>query len=171
MTAAERVRQRVIALMEDLDLSQRQLAERVGRTQPWVAKVVRGPKRGGQDVRLEDLDDLAMALGVTAVEMVRDPGLEFVADLTPSEMRILEQLRRIPQTGFDAVRTLLSLQRIEPKKLSSAAERLAIATAAHAAERLEAEHHVDAAIEARKKAGPLPTRRRSDTRPARKVTK
>ena len=109
MNAAERVRQMVIALMDERKFSQRDFAERMGRSQPWVAKVIRGPRKGGQDVRLEDLDDLALALGVTSVELVRDHGLEFVAELTPSEMRVLQQFRKLPAPLQQTVRDMLTI--------------------------------------------------------------
>lgn len=107
VSAAERVRQKVIALMDERGYSQREMARRLERSQPWVAKVIRGPLKAGQDVRLEDLDDVALALGVTAVELVRDHGLEFVANLTPSEMRMLQQIRKLPAHVIEAVRVLI----------------------------------------------------------------
>lgn len=57
------------------------------------------------------LDDLCFATGITIVEAVRDHGLEFVADLTPTELRVLERFRQLKPQEQDAMLTVFAVNR------------------------------------------------------------
>ena len=46
-------------------------------------------------------------MGISLTELVRDHGLEFCAEMTPTELRALENLRRLPQADRDAYVHLL----------------------------------------------------------------
>jgi len=78
--------------MTERHVSQRDLAEILNCSQGRVAKIL----NGGVMLRVNDLAILADAVGITVVEALRDRGFEFYAELTPSEVRVLERLRRRP---------------------------------------------------------------------------
>lgn len=92
MTLAERAMLRIREEMTERGISQRDLAERLRCSQGRVAKLM----NGGINLRVNDVATLTDAVGITVVEALRDRGLEFYAELTPSEVRILERLRRRP---------------------------------------------------------------------------
>jgi transcriptional regulator with XRE-family HTH domain len=93
MTLAERAVLRIREEMTERKISQRDLAGLLRCSQGRVAKML----NGGVRLRLNDVAVLAEAVGISVVEAVRDRGLEFHAELTPSELRLLERLRRRPQ--------------------------------------------------------------------------
>lgn len=100
MNAAERVRRRVRELLEERGWTQKALADALGKTSPWMSQFLAGALNLG----LDDIDQLALALGTTAVELVRDPeGFQFCADLTPSEMALLRRVRKLSPSVRDAV--------------------------------------------------------------------
>jgi len=92
MTMAERAILRIREEMTERHVSQRDLAEILNCSQGRVAKIL----NGGVMLRVNDLAILADAVGITVVEALRDRGFEFYAELTPSEVRVLERLRRRP---------------------------------------------------------------------------
>jgi len=104
MTLAERAVLRIREEMTERKISQRDLAERLRCSQGRVAKLL----NGGVRLRLNDVGVLADAVGITVVEALRDRGLEFYAELTPSEVRILERLRRRP-TALQGALLMLGL--------------------------------------------------------------
>jgi len=88
-------------------LSQREIADLLRWSQSRVAKLLTGRVEMGVD----DLAGLCFALDLRLTEVVRDHGLEFLAEMTPTELRILERLRQIPQPVIDAVMTLLDVNK------------------------------------------------------------
>lgn len=90
--------------MTERKISQRTLADRLHCSQGRVAKLL----NGGVNLRLNDVRVLADAVGITVVEALRDRGLEFYAELTPSEVRIIERLRRRP-TALQGALMMLGL--------------------------------------------------------------
>lgn len=92
MTAAERAVLRIREEMAERKISQRDLAETLSCSQGRIAKIL----NGGVRLTVNDLDTLAKAVGLYLTEVVRDRGLEFSAELTPTELRVLERLRRRP---------------------------------------------------------------------------
>lgn len=92
MTLAERATMRIREEMTERKISQRELAGLLKCSQGRVAKLL----NGGVNLRLNDVGTLTEAVGITVVEALRDRGLEFYAELTPCEVRILERLRRRP---------------------------------------------------------------------------
>lgn len=91
-------------------ISQQDVADLLGWTQSKVAQKLnqRSP------TTLQELEALCFAVGLSKVEAVRDRGLEFVAEMTPTEMRILERLRQMPPPVVDAVMTLLRVRETTP---------------------------------------------------------
>lgn len=110
MSVADRIRHRLKDEMQARGLSQRDVAllitEQTGErwNQADVQKIV----SGYIELKMNDLAAIADAIGITLCEAVRDPGREYVADLTPSEVRLLQRLQRRPEM-LDAIMTLLNM--------------------------------------------------------------
>lgn len=98
MPLSHRVRARLRDEFAHRKISQRKLADRLTKatgevyTQSKVHKILTGQVQ----LLVDDLERLADLLGWTVVETVRDQGREFVADLTPSELKLLTLLRENP---------------------------------------------------------------------------
>jgi transcriptional regulator with XRE-family HTH domain len=105
MELSDRVRQRIKDEMSRQHLSQRDVAGLLTWSQSRVAKVLTGRVEMGVD----DLGALCFALNLHPTEAVRDHGLEFLAEMSPTELRILERIRQLPKPIFDAVMTLLDV--------------------------------------------------------------
>lgn len=103
---AQRVRQRLIDWMEVTGLTQRDFAKELGRSQPWLDKILVAEN----SVRLKDLDEIADKLRTTASDLVRVPSERRTMELTPTEVRIVERLRRRPELT-QACATLLDAYR------------------------------------------------------------
>lgn len=103
MNLPDRVRQRLRDELTREKVSQQELADMIKWTQSRVAQKL----TGRTPITLEELDALCFGLSLSPVEAVRDHGLEFCAELTPTELRMLEQIRRLPRPVIDAVLTLL----------------------------------------------------------------
>ena len=105
MTIAQRALARIRDEMAERRISQRDLADRLQCSQGRIAKML----NGHVNLRLMDLELLARAVGIAVTETVRDRGLEFYAEMTPTELRMLERLRQRPQ-AMEAIRTLLQVE-------------------------------------------------------------
>lgn len=103
---AERVRERMRRWMELTRLPQMEVARELGKTQPWLDKILQGKNY----VRLRDLDQIAAAMRTTASELVRDESEHYTLELTPTELRFVEQLRRRPEL-VEAIATLMRAMR------------------------------------------------------------
>jgi transcriptional regulator with XRE-family HTH domain len=110
MDPAERVRQRLSDWMEVAGLTQREFAGELHRSQPWLDKILTGENA----VRLKDLDDIATKMRTTAADLVREPSERRVVELTPTELRLIERLRRKPEL-LSACVTLVEAHRGDPK--------------------------------------------------------
>jgi transcriptional regulator with XRE-family HTH domain len=84
---------RIRDAMKEHGVSQRALAERLGCSQGRVAKILKGRIR----LTVEDLEQVAKAVGLPLVETIRNRGVEFFAELTPSELKVIEAMRQSPQ--------------------------------------------------------------------------
>ncbi len=104
MSPAENAISRIRDEMRTRQLSQRDIAERLKCSQGRIAKIL----NARVNLRVQDLGELAQAVGITLTEAVRDRGLEFYAEMTPTEVRVLERLRQRPDT-LHAVMTLLDV--------------------------------------------------------------
>ncbi len=103
---SSQARLRIREEMERQKLSQREVADLLKWSQSRVGKILTG--RVGLD--LDDLDALCFALGISLTEAVRDRGLEFCAEMTPTELRFLERIRQLDQTTREAVFQLLDVK-------------------------------------------------------------
>jgi transcriptional regulator with XRE-family HTH domain len=105
MTPAERAVLRIREEMAARNISQRDLADRLNCSQGRIAKML----NGNVELRLNDAEELAHAVGLTLVEVIRDRGLEFYAEMTPTEVRMLERLRQRP-SAMQGVLYILELR-------------------------------------------------------------
>lgn len=99
------VRQRIIDEMRKLNISQRDMAGQLEWSQSRVAKILKGRVEMG----ISDLEAMCFIVGISKVEAVRDRGMEFCADLTPTELRLIEKLRKKPK-ALAAVMDLLDIE-------------------------------------------------------------
>lgn len=104
MTASSRALLRVREEMTERRLSQRDLAETLKCSQSRIAKIM----NGGVNLRVDDLNTLATAVGISLTEACRDRGVEFCAEMTPTELRVLERMRRRPNV-LHAVMMMLDM--------------------------------------------------------------
>jgi transcriptional regulator with XRE-family HTH domain len=91
-TPADSVRLRLREEMLRRGLSQRDLAHQLQWSQGRLAKVL----TGRTDLRYNDMVAVCQMIGLSIVEAVRDHGLEFCAEMTPTELRVLERFRQLP---------------------------------------------------------------------------
>lgn len=104
MTAADRALLRIREEMTERRITQRDLADTLRCSQGRIAKIM----TGGVNLRVNDLEALAHAVGLSLAEAARDRGLEFYAEMTPTEVRLLEALRRHPD-HLGAIMSLLQI--------------------------------------------------------------
>jgi len=100
-------------------LSQQDVADLLQWTQTKVSQKL----NGRSETTLNEFEALCFAVGLSKVEAIRDQGLEFVAELTPSEVRMFQRLRQMPPVVWDAVSTLLKVQETTPVPLRGAGSR------------------------------------------------
>ncbi len=104
-SASEKARLRIREEMAKRDLSQRDLAGILGWSQSRVSKNLNARIELG----LDDLAALCFAVGISLTEAVRDRGMEFCAEMTPTELRTLERMRALPADVKEAFLKLLAV--------------------------------------------------------------
>lgn len=114
-TLSQRARLRLREEMTKKHLNQTDVAGLLGWQQGRVSKILNG--RIGLDV--DTLGDLCFALSVPITEVLRDRGLEFCAEMTPTELRLLERLRELPVPMLDAVKMLIQISPTSIEKRSA----------------------------------------------------
>ncbi len=75
----------------------------------WSQSRVAHILTGRVDMGVDDLADFAFALSLSVPEVVRDPGMEFLAEMTPTELRALETLRAMSPAERDAMITVMGV--------------------------------------------------------------
>lgn len=105
LTPAERSIARIRDEMAKRKLTQRDIAKRMGCSQGKVAKLM----LGHLNLRVNDLAVLAEAVGLHVSEAIRDRGQEFFAEMSPFEVRILEEFRQWPPHVQISVLTLIGI--------------------------------------------------------------
>ena len=109
---AEAVRLRIREEMARKDMSQRDLAGLLDWSQSRVAHLL----TGRVEISLDDLEGFGFALGLAPTELVRDRGLEFVTEMTPTELRLFERLRALGPDQRDAILTILNVQKNDTRR-------------------------------------------------------
>lgn len=112
MRLSDAVRERLREEMARQNLSQRDAAQLLNWSQSRIAKLLTGRIQ----LDIDDVEAFSTVLNVRPTELVRDRGLEFAAEMTPTELRVLERLRALPKPTYDAFITLLDLRGdVEPR--------------------------------------------------------
>lgn len=111
-SVAQRALLRLREEMAKKHLNQTDIAGLLGWKQGRVSKILNG--RIGLDV--DTLAELCFAVGLSITEVLRDRGLEFCAEMTPTELRILERLRQLPPPVLDAMKTLIQISQSSIEK-------------------------------------------------------
>lgn len=106
-TASERARTRIREEMDRKHLNQVDIAGLLKWSQSRISKLL----SGHSDLRVDDLEAVCFAIGIQLTEAVRDHGLEFCAEMSPTELRALENLRRLDPTNQSAFLQLLDAKR------------------------------------------------------------
>lgn len=101
---SERARRRLRDEMAAKNLNQADVAGRLEWTQSRVSKLLNGKV----ELSVDDLAALCFAVDVSLVEVIRDHGLEFCAEMTPTELRMLERLRQLPPPLLEALMMLVN---------------------------------------------------------------
>jgi transcriptional regulator with XRE-family HTH domain len=105
-TLQDRAKTRLLEEMKAKHITQRDLAGMLSWSQSKVQKILTGPVELTVDV----LEAITFAIGVAATEIVRDPHLEFVMELTPSEMAFLKRVRDLTPPQRDALFNFMGLR-------------------------------------------------------------
>jgi transcriptional regulator with XRE-family HTH domain len=110
-TLSERVRELLRTEAKHRGLSHRDIAGVLGGTAAgWSPSRVTKNLTGRVELGVDELEALCFALSLQITEVVRDRGLEFCAEMTPTELRILERLRQLQPAVRDAILTLLDIK-------------------------------------------------------------
>jgi transcriptional regulator with XRE-family HTH domain len=88
---SEQVRLRLREEMARQELSQRDVAGILTWSQSRVAHLL----TGHVEMSIDDLAEFAQAVGVPPTEIIRDRGMEFCAEMSPTELRFLERMRQL----------------------------------------------------------------------------
>lgn len=105
MQLADTARLRMREEMLRRGLNQRELSAQLDWSQGRLGKVL----TGRTDLKVNDMAAVCQVLGLSVVEAVRDRGLEFCAEMTPTELRTLERIRQLPK-AIEAIMTLLDVR-------------------------------------------------------------
>lgn len=109
---SEQVRLRIREEMARKDMSQRDLAGLLDWSQSRIAHLL----TGRVEMSVDDLAGFGFALGLAATEIVRDRGMEFVAEMTPTELRLLERIRQLSAEQRSALLTMLGIASVEARR-------------------------------------------------------
>lgn len=101
MAPADHVRLRFRELLHEKGVSQSVLCARLqARTgERWRESRLSKLLNGRIVFVVDDLVLMAECADISLVELFREKGREFVADLSPSELRVLNAMRDMPHTG------------------------------------------------------------------------
>lgn len=127
-TASARVRGRLRDELTERGMSQRDLAEKLTHEtgESWTQSRVGKVLNGDVELKIDDVEVISKALGIFLSEAVRDRGLEFYAELTPTEMRMFTIYKQRPGLFQMAIQALHGLQPIplpNPKTSTPVAKR------------------------------------------------
>lgn len=90
MRPSARARERLRLALDQDGWTQRELAKRVGKSQPWLQKILTGENA----LRLDDIDTVARALSIPPAELIRESGNELI-EVSPAETQLLRSYRAL----------------------------------------------------------------------------
>lgn len=105
-TLAQRTRRRVREELDRRKIVQSDIAGQLEWSQAKVAQKL----NGRTPWTLEELEGLCFIAGLSPVEAIRDRGLEFCAEMTPTEFRLFERVRQMTPEQLDALMTVLHVK-------------------------------------------------------------
>lgn len=105
-TASGRARARLKEEIKRGTLTQTDISVFAGWSQSKVSKILHGQL----EMTVDDLEVICRALHLSIVEAVRDHGLEFCAEMTPTELRIHDRIRQLTPDQRAALMTILDVK-------------------------------------------------------------
>jgi len=108
---AEELRLRLRESLHKRGVSQAELVKRLSAAsgEEWLVAHASKSINGHIRLRVEDLLLIALVADLSLVELFREPGRELVADLTPTELRLIHALRDHPEIMRPLVDVVLKL--------------------------------------------------------------
>lgn len=94
---SDQARLRLRDEMERQRLSTRDVAGILSWSQSRVQKIV----AGRVELCVDDLEALCFAMNLSLPEVLRDHGMEWIAEVSPTELRFIERLRQLDQNTRD----------------------------------------------------------------------
>jgi transcriptional regulator with XRE-family HTH domain len=91
-TLADNARARIREEMERKKITVRELAQLL----EWSPARTGHLLTGNTVLGVDEMAELCRGVGLSPVEAIRDRGLEFMADMTPTLFRIMERLKQLP---------------------------------------------------------------------------
>lgn len=104
-TLPDRARRRVREELDRRGVTQPDIAGQLRWSQSKVAQKL----TGRTPWTLQELEGLCFVAGLSPIEAIRDQGLEFCTDMTPTEFRLFERLRQLTPVQLDAIMTVLDV--------------------------------------------------------------
>jgi transcriptional regulator with XRE-family HTH domain len=108
----DRVRERLRVEKDRRKISERDIADLIGWNQSRVSQKL----TGRTPITVEELGTLCFALGLSPVEAMRDPGMEFVSEMTPTELKIHEKIRTLTPDQRAAMLTMLHIAQPDARR-------------------------------------------------------
>lgn len=116
----DRVRARLKERKQELGLSEADVAEFAGG---WHKSKVAHKLAGRTDITLQELEALCQALKLSVSEVVRVRGLEFLAEMTPTQLHRHEKINSLPLNIIEALDTLLNVQKRDVERRGATPKR------------------------------------------------
>lgn len=104
-TLNDRVREKLRTEKDRLEMTELDIAGIVGWSQSKVAQKL----RGRTPITLDELEAMCFAFSMMPSEAVRDQGFEFVAEMTPLELRLFQMIRKLSPERRGALLTVLGI--------------------------------------------------------------
>lgn len=122
ITPADRIRLRFRELLHQRGISQQKLCDTLTAQtgEPWFIQRMSKLLNGKNELKVGDLIVMCRAAEISLIELFREPGRELIADLTPTELRLIHALRDYPaimQPLVDVVATLTPPRRKVPREI------------------------------------------------------
>lgn len=116
---SDRARARLKTEMTAKQLTGVDLAGRLQWSESKVSKLL----LGRTDLGVDELDALCFAVGLQITEVLRDQGMEFCAEMTPSELRFFQTFRALPEGKRVSLAQLIDVKYAEPARAHEPAKK------------------------------------------------
>lgn len=109
-TLNDRVRERLRIEKTRIGITEQDMAEQL----EWGYSKVTQKLRGRTPITVNEMAAMCEVLHITPLEVVRDPALEFVTEMSPTELRLFHRLSKLSAEKRAAVLLLLSIEAESP---------------------------------------------------------